>query len=398
MLLAASLGGSVLFDAGWEEVFARESGWTGGDGSTSIDLGDGRVLWLFGDTWIGRVDDGRHAGGSGIVRNTAATHPLGLGPPAPEDAVFFAGPRDGKGRPTSWLRPDAGTEEEPTGIRDGGWLWPLTGLVAPAADGSPRLALFWRHMDSRPEEGDHGIWDFTTVGGVLAIVDDPGQPVEEWRPRQARLPQSVGAHEAGLGRPEVAWGAAVAMWRKPRPSPLDSVYVYGLRERGDGRKDLVVARVAAGDLEDPGKWEYHGGAGWSPSPSSARPVAEDVGAELTVDWMRMGGRPMLVMVHHAPMLSPEIQVRFAEYPEGPWTEPVEAFRAPGVAVGGARFAYGAKGHGALSEPQEYLVSYTVNSTDFWEMAGDASIYRPRFIRLDLFSVLEGIGLTGRGVG
>jgi len=47
--------------------------------------------------------------------------------------------------------------------------------------------------------------------------------------------------------------------------------------------------------------------------------------------------------------------------------------------------YGAKAHPHLSAPGELLISYHVNTFDFWEnfSAGGVDIYRPRFIKLPL---------------
>ena len=35
----------------------REPGFTGGDGTYSVELPDGRTVWMFGDTFIGEVSD-----------------------------------------------------------------------------------------------------------------------------------------------------------------------------------------------------------------------------------------------------------------------------------------------------------------------------------------------------
>jgi len=57
-----------------DAVFDRTSGWTGGDVCGTADLGHGRVLWLFGDTWIGKVAHGAHAPGSRMVNNSLGLH------------------------------------------------------------------------------------------------------------------------------------------------------------------------------------------------------------------------------------------------------------------------------------------------------------------------------------
>ena len=62
---------SVEVLPGYDACFNRQDGWTGGDGAYSIALSDERILWLFGDTWIGKVRDNRRLEAV-IVKNTAA--------------------------------------------------------------------------------------------------------------------------------------------------------------------------------------------------------------------------------------------------------------------------------------------------------------------------------------
>ena len=49
------------------------------------------------------------------------------------------------------------------------------------------------------------------------------------------------------------------------------------------------------------------------------------------------------------------------------------------------FCYGAKAHPALSSGEDWVVSYVVNSFDFWQVAREARLYWPRFVRLTLVS-------------
>src|SRR5690348_5466440 len=39
--------------------FEREQGWVGADGNYSVALKPDRILWLYSDTWIGEIADGR---------------------------------------------------------------------------------------------------------------------------------------------------------------------------------------------------------------------------------------------------------------------------------------------------------------------------------------------------
>jgi hypothetical protein len=93
------------------------------------------------------------------------------------------------------------------------------------------------------------------------------------------------------------------------------------------------------------------------------------------------------MVHSEPPLGRKIFVRTANRPEGPWSDPKCVYSVPEVDRNAAYFAYAAKGHLQLSRPDELLITYLVNAHDFGAMVRDASIYRPRFIRVPLKAIL-----------
>jgi len=76
-------------------------------------------------------------------------------------------------------------------------------------------------------------------------------------------------------------------------------------------------------------------------------------------------------------------VKTAEKPEGPWSSSRAVYTVPGLDRGKAYFTYAAKGHLHLSRPGEILVTYIINANDFWDAAADASIYRPRFVRVPM---------------
>ena len=58
-LSIASLSGAEEYPgqpaADWDALFTRAEGWTGGDVSAAFPLPGGRTVWVFGDSWIGRV-------------------------------------------------------------------------------------------------------------------------------------------------------------------------------------------------------------------------------------------------------------------------------------------------------------------------------------------------------
>ena len=53
----------------WDAKFRRTDGWIGGDGAYSVPISPTRNLWLFSDTWIGKVRNGKRTD-LAMVNNT----------------------------------------------------------------------------------------------------------------------------------------------------------------------------------------------------------------------------------------------------------------------------------------------------------------------------------------
>ena len=82
-------------------------------------------------------------------------------------------------------------------------------------------------------------------------------------------------------------------------------------------------------------------------------------------------------------LSPRIIGRISNHSWGPWSAPSVLYECPEMRRDKKLFCYGAKAHAALSSGQELVVSYVVNSFDFWQVAREANLYWPRFVRVSL---------------
>ena len=59
------------------------------------------------------------------------------------------------------------------------------------------------------------------------------------------------------------------------------------------------------------------------------------------------------------------------------------YDCPEVLIDPDIFVYNAKAHPNLSDEEEFLISYNVNTFDFWDHFANADIYRPRFIYLKI---------------
>ncbi len=355
---------------GWDRVFANESGWIGADVASSFLIPGDRVLWVFGDTFIGEVKDGARTNAR-MVNNSIAVHPYNARhpgvPPSPGEVTFLWGPADEEGNPTAWIEPDNGHAAA------GGktWYWPTGGAAVLPGPGGYGLALFLIRLEK--VEGDDTVWGFKCAGGAVAMIDNLEGPAPSWRARVIELPREIGGRE-------IDWGAAALY----EPGTSDHVFIYATAVKGNVR-DLLLARTSPYELDDFGQWEFWDGDGWSTEGEDLEVIVENVASEMSVDAVARGsGGASYIMVYSEPALGSHIFLRESAAPEGPWSKARPIYKVEEIARDESYFTYAAKAHPSLSSPGELLVSYIVNSNDFVKLAHDSSIYRPRFVSVPLY--------------
>jgi hypothetical protein len=330
--------------------FERTDGWTGADGAYSLPLGPRRTLWLFADTWVGKVEGGKRVGPR-MVNNTAAWQDLG-----DERAPlrFFWG---GTARePKALLRPPEADA----------WYWPGDGVLI---DG--RLYLFCKVV-TRREKGPPG-FQFDWFANDLLRIDNPTAEPTDWRVgRRCRLP-------SGPAFPRL--GAACLL-------EGDYLYAYGLFPVRDCKflhTPLAVARIHRRDLPklDLEGWRYWArgpeGERWSERPDALVPLFTDGAPELSVG--RLRGVAGLVVTYTSLGLGREVCLRHAARPEGPWSASVRAYRCPEA---GKLLLYGAKAHPELAgRDGELIVTYCRNTGDLGEHVRRPELYVPQGVKVQL---------------
>lgn len=344
----------VLSAEPWPELdrlFQRAEGWIGADGAHSVALGDGRTLWLFSDTWVGSIRDG-HRTDAGIVNNTVA---LQRGPLESADLAFSIR-RNAEGDPSAFLAPPDGR----------GWFWLQAGAVA-----GGRLHVFLPQIE-RTE--DPGVFGFRSCGLWLASTADfRGDDPLAWRFELTPFPHAEFTPER-----ERSFGCAALVHD-------GFLYAYGTEDVIDAlrTRHLILARVPAERASEPGAWRFFADGEWQADFRRASRLFDDMGSEAAVLHQPARGRFVIVYTEHG--LSERILARSAPQAWGPWSEPVELARCPEARRDPLLLTYAAKAHATLSSDDELAVSYVVNSLDFWQVARDASLYWPRFLRVRLRS-------------
>lgn len=361
-------------DKGWDSLFVRKDGWTGGDVAGTIDLNDGRVLWIFGDTWIGPVVDGKHAAGSQMVNNTAAIHRRSdVGASIPPESIEFLFGNDPKTqKATAWIVPaNPSDEAEPT------WFWPTGGGVTVVQNGRPSLYVFLFKVQ---KAGVEGVWNFRIAGTTMAVFDDIRLSTDEWQARLLDIPHSIGTPKGATSEFKTSeWGLTALV--EPAAGG-EEVFIYGVKRRAKDRDNLVLAKVPAARIEQFDQWSFYAGPDkWSPLPGDAVSVAENLPKELSVERSRSGSE--FLMVHSEPMLGTGIFLRRAKRPEGPWSARELIHRVSDYQGDRRFFTYAAKGHVLLSGVDNLLVTYAVNAHEFGLIVEDANVYRPHCIRVKL---------------
>ncbi|WP_433833870.1 fibronectin type III domain-containing protein [Actinoplanes sp. CA-015351] len=336
------------------QTYGDTSGtWLGADRTASVKLPDGRILWLFSDTFLGKPGaDGSRPRTSGLINSSAIVQTgAELGP------LRYGGT---SAAPTSLV---------PVG-KDADFAWVGDAVVT----GESVQVLVNRYKRSGAGPLDHRLTGTTLA--TFGLPDLTTGPVRN-------LP---------LGT-RISWGSEVM-------PDGEFTYVYGTEVTSD-MKFAHVARVRGTDLNQ--TWEFWTGAGWTAAEDKSARLISGVGTNYGM--RKVGDRYVLVTHENNLTFSSEFVAYTAESPTGPFGGPHYLFTAPEVADG--HIVYDADLHPDLARPGRLLVSYNVNNLDEAVTYGDASIYRPRFFEigwpLDGSSdegpdVPEGLAATPDGAG
>jgi hypothetical protein len=322
-----------------------------------VDLREGRVLWLFGDSFIDPSRDGSRTNGPNqFIRNSVALQT------AANDATryelsrselrFFTGP-DRSGSATSFFAETA----------DGDWYWPLAGIRL--SDGP---LLLFRMRVAKVSTG----FGFKVTGWDALAIDQPDEAPTAWRPRIV-ADQSKNA-ERLLGASVMQHG--------------DYLYVYAAKNADDdhtvylARFALTALRGLSADaLSDP---EWYTAQGYRRQSAGAVPAPVLAGGQIELS------------VHFQPQLQQFIEVqtrglftsdpqtgivlRTSSTPEGPWSEPRTIFRpsAPDRTDPTKLLTYAAKAH-PEQRGADLVLTYMQN--DVSSPTPNDAVYYPEVLRV-----------------
>ncbi|MFH1618554.1 MAG: hypothetical protein ABIG11_01465 [bacterium] len=331
---------------------ARPEGWLGADGIYSVPLSPSKTVWLFGDTLIGAISQGRRRMDAFINNSIAIESRV---PGQASKVEFFW---DSSSKPAGSFFPhQSGTS--------GAFYWPVTGVLL---DGE----LFVFCYPVRTSQAWFDISDTTVIR-----IPAPHESPRLWK--QA-------AYDLGLGNSHQGFISA-AVIKEP--------YVYFLGyddpDNDAAKRRMVLARALKTGLLAGGRREIFefwvlnkSGPTWSREPKGLVTLFSPGVTETQVQYDASLGLYICPFKRDG---SPDIQLTAAPELTGPWSKPVQIYRIAEHDVSFGIMSYAIKAHPELaSAPGELVISYATNTPDSLDplfTPEGLGIYVPLFIRVKL---------------
>ncbi|MFB7630126.1 hypothetical protein ACFC0M_04150 [Streptomyces sp. NPDC056149] len=360
---------------------ARTDDWTGGDGTHSVRLPDGRTLWLFSDTFLDRVHPPPNPQGAPHHWRTTEN---GGTPFLRHNSLVVT---DRSGTPERTLTGGGATAPGPffPDAPGGGWRWPVHATVEPRTPGAAEQVvrvLLWNRAPGT------GPWIFGAPHGTeVATLSLPDLHLESITPVVDQSTVTDPARRVLYGTSLVRDG--------------DRSYVFG----GDDPPSIpadsgYLARVPTGRLADRAAWRFWDGAHWQPDAGRAVPVLRGagrrgVGSAFTV--VRDHGTWVLFTMDTPAGGAAGLRTITGYWscsPQGPWHGPVGRLTPPRPAGPDPHHVavYNPQAHPEFTTTAGLLLSYDVNwlgppgTAPDPVVNGDVELYRPRFLRVRLAPV------------
>ena len=332
-----------------DAIFRSDPRWLGADDAYSIDLGDDRTLWLFGDTFISTsILHTRIL--STMIRNSVGLQ-TGRDPSNASMDFYW---RTTEGQPRSFFPEEGET-----------WFWPGHGLLVEG-----KLIIFL--MATRPSPESLG---FAHTGWRAVLIPNPDQSPAAWQLDWLETP----SNPFGL----IVSGS---VFREGQ-----HVLAYSVREP-EHTIHLVrwpVEGLVGGDLSQP-QWWAGEERGWVPQ-QDLRDVPQALFA---------GGQTEF-SVHYEPALDrflaiqtvgfgpADLGFRLGDSPVGPWTS-LETFYRPEEYGQSRILIYAAKAHPQLAGA-DLVLTYATNTYPYARLVLRNDLYYPPFLRATFTNA------TGTGV-
>lgn len=323
--------------AAWEKLLRDpiNGKWYHGDGGFSLKLPNGKIMWVFGDTFIATSGATKS---NLLINNTALLTEKGC-------ITAITGPVV-NGKETSWLKPNSTTDIP--NLED--YYWPST----PFMDGST-LRMFLLHMYN----DNNG---FHVIGTDLATFS-----LSTGQPRLTSIVKTVGSASYDA---TPWWGAAVI-------STGGYNYIFGALDKHEYLvfgKYYYLARVPVGQTTNQSAWRYWNGSSWGTNAAAAQPVIKgETGLGTNASLYKKSNGEFVIIYKKYDAFGKDIYALKSRSLTGPWTDTsalLSPIPMPSPSISERDDTYLGVGHPWLPlSTGKLLVSWSLNFTG-WEAFGD----------------------------
>jgi uncharacterized protein DUF4185 len=363
-----SLNFSVAEAPEWSALFHRKKGWFGGDGifcvtkdgkEITADTDSGEVLFWFSDSMIGEIKDSLQPGSEMINNSVATLKPV----KADSSAIrFYWNKKNGKNG--SVFVPSTPASQK------GDYYWLGDGFVNHAKNND--LYIF----GYRIQNTGAAVFGFKEVGNTLIVVP-AGSRLPFTTNRQVDIPFFLPKDSDTAGT--IGCGIYVNTREAGAQSGDGYLYVYGLKGKN---KQVIVARVKPAEIETFAAWRFWDGLAWNEKVTTAMSIADRASNELSVTRLS-DGRYALVFQEDG--IGKHVAMRLGRTPYGPFGGIIRLWDcSKDINMDKDFICYNAKAHPVLSQSNELVISYNINSFDFAnDIKRYPNLYRPRFIKVKI---------------
>ena len=322
-----------------DKYFTNDPIWRGADGASSIDLGNGNVLWLFSDGFICR-DSSKLRKKARMISNSVA---IQNGYDLKKNSIKFYWDKT-KIKPQAFFH-----------TRGKFWFWTGHGVII-----KDKLIIFLLK-----EQGTKTGLGFEASGWYAALISNPKDEPSKWKMKYIEGPDTYGT---------IAGSAAVL-------KDENYLYAYGAVEPNTHEVYLLRWKLDDAYIGNLAKPEWWLNGIWAER-KTMTPIPVPLfigGTEYSVHYDT--SLKKFIQIQSFGFGEGKIGIRVSDNLQGPWTEPYMFYTPeyPGVKK---PFMYSAKAHPELHGDGIYI-TYNVNSFDFAELIENQTIYFPKFILLKI---------------
>jgi hypothetical protein len=335
---------SVIVDSTYDTLFTAQSeGWLGSDAAHSIILSEDRILWIFGDTYIGEVKEGRRYPKGPHINNCIAIEDRSHSVPGSIE-YYWGGDQD---TPAAFFPPQTDMP--------GQFYWLTSGLVV-----KERLLLFGFAMSAN----DSTWWlDGTLVVAIDNYKDNPNEWVCDF-------------YDLGVGSND--FGLHSAIYLKGT-----FIYFVGFNKFKEGQAAILgrADQKAFSNSPNESLIKYWSDGWlrktWRNNSEHLSPLFFPGVTETDIQYIDKWG--LYAITTYDPM-QPDLFITFSKALTGPWSDPQPFFSNPDHVT----MTYAARPHPQISQGTgEVIISYVTSPTSLDIPKESMDTYRPRFLNIKL---------------